>query len=185
MLFCRLRSTQITTTAMMMTARAAATGTTRLRLVRKCMMAACPRSCWSSPTSRAGARVPEQGGPCTQWVKLYQAIYMYRNTPRLRYAKSVLLLLGGMIHNSADSHPTQVMDLCYHLLPVQYTKFTYQLRKFLVHRFLSLDACSTGRLGDWGFRSVTSSRGSGTVQDDVTIRKHNQDSFYNSGQGVD
>ena len=50
---------------------------------------------------------------------------MYRNTLRLEYAKSDLLYLGGIITNSVDSLPTQTKDLCYNLLPVQFTELTH------------------------------------------------------------
>ena len=64
MLLLRLLRTQMTIMAMMMTARAATTGTTRLRLVRKymilCSSSSVPlRSALPSPpSSLAGARVP-------------------------------------------------------------------------------------------------------------------------------
>ena len=63
MLLLRLLRTQMTIMAMMMTARAATTGTTRLRLVRKymilCSSSSGPVSALlSPPSSRAGARVP-------------------------------------------------------------------------------------------------------------------------------
>ena len=63
MLLLRLLRTQMTIMAMMMTARAATTGTTRLRLVRKymilCSSSSGPTSALPSPpSSLAGARVP-------------------------------------------------------------------------------------------------------------------------------
>ena len=58
----RLLMTQITMMAMMMTARAATTGTMRLRLVRKAMIwvsrSPTPERMLSFGSSRAGARVP-------------------------------------------------------------------------------------------------------------------------------
>ena len=61
---------------------------------------------------------------------------MYRNAIRLCYAKPVLVLRGGSITISVYPQPTQRNNLCYYLLPVQYTELTHKLRKFLVCRVL-------------------------------------------------
>ena len=55
---------------------------------------------------------------------------MYRNTLKLRSAKSVIKFLGGIITASVDSQPTQDP------LPVQYTELTHWYGNFLSIYFL-------------------------------------------------
>ena len=62
---------------------------------------------------------------------------IYTRTPLIVYAKSVVSFLGGIITNPVDPQPTQGKNLCYDLLPVQYTELTQQvLRTFLDYLFV-------------------------------------------------
>ena len=45
--------------------------------------------------------------------------------------------MGQIIPNFVDSQHTLEKNLIYNLLPVQYTKLTHHLSKFLVHKFLA------------------------------------------------
>ena len=58
-------------------------------------------------------------------------IYKKRNLLTITNAKSVLKFLGEIITNSGCTQPADGKKLFYDLLPVQYTKLTHYLRKFL------------------------------------------------------
>ena len=47
--------------------------------------------------------------------------------------------MGGIITNSVVPQITQGKDVCYDLLPVQYTELTDKLRTFHVYKFLRTD----------------------------------------------
>ena len=53
------------------------------------------------------------------------------------------------------TQPTQVSDLCYDLLPMQYTELKHKLRKFVLYRFLDFTFGKTTAIGSG--RSLESS----------------------------
>ena len=64
----------------------------------------------------------------------------------MMYAKSVLQFPGGTVTNTVYqllgvyTQPLQMRNVCYDLLPVQYTELTHQLRKFLLYNWVEKGA---------------------------------------------